>query len=86
MCADRVILVVLEIQANAFLHHMVRNIAGSLVKIGSHAREPAWMLEVLQAKSRRAAAETAPAYGLYLTRVVYPEPYIFPVTDDKFLL
>jgi len=42
--------VIMEIQANAFLHHMVRNIAGSLLKIGSHYREPEWMLEVLQAK------------------------------------
>lgn len=76
----------LDIQANAFLHHMVRNIVGSLGKIGSRHREPEWMQEVLQAKSRRVAAETAPADGLYLTRVDYPEPYIFPVSEDKFLL
>jgi tRNA pseudouridine38-40 synthase len=69
----------IDIQANAFLHHMVRNIVGSLVKIGSHHREPEWMQEVLQARSRRAAAETAPADGLYLTEVTYPQPYIFPV-------
>jgi tRNA pseudouridine38-40 synthase len=78
--------VIVEIQANAFLHHMVRNIVGSLVKVGSHAREPAWMQEVLHAKDRRAAATTAPADGLYLTKVVYPEPYIFPVTDENFLI
>lgn len=78
--------VILDIQANAFLHHMVRNIAGTLIKVGSHYREPEWMLEVLQAKSRRAAAETATADGLYLTRVVYPEPYIFPVSAEIFLL
>lgn len=76
----------LDIQANAFLHHMVRNIAGSLVKIGSNHKDPDWMLEVLQAKSRRAAAETAPADGLYLTRVEYPEPYKFPISDEKFLV
>ncbi|VVC75862.1 tRNA pseudouridine synthase A [Aquicella siphonis] len=78
--------VVIEIQANAFLHHMVRNIAGTLVKIGSNTREPEWMFEVLQARNRRAAAETAPADGLYLTRVLYPEPYIFPVSDPVFLI
>lgn len=78
--------IILEIQANAFLHHMVRNIAGTLIKIGANSKQPDWIHEVLSAKSRRAAAETAPADGLYLTRVVYPEPYIFPVSDDEFLL
>jgi tRNA pseudouridine38-40 synthase len=78
--------VIMEIEANAFLHHMVRNIAGALIKIGAHYREASWMQEVLQAKDRRAAAETAPPDGLYLTKVMYPEPYIFPVTDENFLI
>jgi len=78
--------VVIEIQANAFLHHMVRNLVGSLMKIGAGNKSPEWMQEILQAKSRRAAAETAPPDGLYLTRVLYPEPYIFPISDDMFLL
>lgn len=78
--------VIIEIEANAFLHHMVRNIVGTLFKIGSHHKDPGWMLEVLHAKSRRVAAETAPADGLYLTKVIYPEPYIFPVSSDIFML
>jgi tRNA pseudouridine38-40 synthase len=78
--------IVLEIEANAFLHHMVRNIAGSLMKIGRGLKDPSWMLSVLEAKSRRAAAETAPAEGLYLCKVFYPEPYIFPQTENLFLL
>lgn len=78
--------VIIEIQANAFLHHMVRNIVGALVKIGSGLKEPDWMLSVLQSRDRRAAAETAPADGLYLTRVFYPEPYIFPVSEQMFLI
>lgn len=78
--------ILLEIEANAFLHHMVRNIVGTLLKIGSGARPVEWMQEVLAAKSRRAAAETAPAEGLCLIRVQYPEPYIFPVLDPIFLL
>ncbi len=78
--------IVLEIEANAFLHHMVRNIAGTLMKIGAGYKEVGWMQEVLQAKSRRAAAETAPAEGLYLTQVRYPEPYIFPVSNALFLI
>ena len=78
--------IIFEIEANAFLHHMVRNIAGTLMKIGSGHKEPQWMQEVLEAKSRRRAAETAPAEGLYLMRVTYPEPYIFPLTDRLFLI
>lgn len=78
--------VIFEIEANAFLHHMVRNIAGSLMKIGAGLREVEWMEEVLQAKSRKAAAETAPAGGLYLVKVTYPEPYIFPLSDQLFLI
>lgn len=78
--------VIFEIEANAFLHHMVRNIAGTLMKIGAGFREIEWMPEVLQAKSRRAAAETAPAGGLYLIKVTYPEPYHFPLSDQLFLI
>ena len=79
-------LVIFEIEANAFLHHMVRNIAGTLMKIGGGFKEVAWMQEVLQAKSRQAAAETAPPGGLYLTTVRYPEPYLFPLSDQLFLI
>lgn len=78
--------VVIEIEANAFLHHMVRNIVGSLMKIGSGQKDPAWLKEVLEAKSRKVAAETAPADGLYLIKVTYPEPYIFPSSGGMFLL
>jgi tRNA pseudouridine38-40 synthase len=78
--------VIFEIEANAFLHHMVRNIAGVLMKIGGGFQEAGWMQEVLLAKSRKAAAITAPAAGLYLSRVRYPEPYIFPLSDHLFLI
>jgi tRNA pseudouridine38-40 synthase len=71
-----------DIQANAFLHHMVRNIAGVLLKIGAGLQPPEWMQTVISAQCRRQAAETAPADGLYLTRVIYPEPYIFPLAAD----
>jgi len=70
--------VIMEIEANAFLHHMVRNIAGVLMKIGSGVQPPSWIQEVLAAQSRKAAAETAPPDGLYLIKVRYPESYIFP--------
>jgi tRNA pseudouridine38-40 synthase len=78
--------IMLEIEANAFLHHMVRNIAGTLMKIGAGLKTPEWMQEVLQAKSRRAAAETAPPDGLYLTRVTYPPAYTFPLSENLILM
>lgn len=77
--------VIFEIEANAFLHHMVRNIVGVLLKIGSGRKDPTWMQEVLAAKSRRAAAETAAAEGLYLIKVRYPEAYAFPEPAELFL-
>lgn len=68
-------LVIIEITANAFLHHMVRNIAGVLIAVGSGKKPPEWVLEVLQAKDRTVGAETAPSYGLYLTHVAYPTEF-----------
>lgn len=69
--------VLIDIEANAFLHHMVRNIVGVLVEVGTKRAEPTWVNDVLLAKDRRLAAETAPATGLYLMRVTYPLPYLF---------
>ncbi|ARB91662.1 tRNA pseudouridine(38-40) synthase TruA [Legionella longbeachae] len=68
-------LVIIDITANAFLHHMVRNIAGVLIAVGSGKRPVFWVEEVLQAKDRRLGAETAPAYGLYLVQVNYPQEF-----------
>lgn len=73
--------VILEIEANAFLHHMVRNIVGVLFKIGEGLKSSAWMEEVLKSKKRTAAAETAPPDGLYLIQVKYPKPYVFPTAE-----
>ncbi|MGD8830202.1 MAG: tRNA pseudouridine(38-40) synthase TruA [Pseudomonadales bacterium] len=64
--------VVLDITANAFLLHMVRNIAGSLWKIGQGADE-GWMGELLLGRDRKRAAPTGPAQGLYLVHVRYPD-------------
>lgn len=65
-------LVMIDISANAFLHHMVRNIAGVLMAIGISKHPVDWIDEVLAAKDRRLGAETAPPYGLYLVQVKYP--------------
>lgn len=77
--------IIIDIKANAFLHHMVRNIVGMLLRIGSGSLDENVMQEVLVSKDRRAAFETAPATGLYLTQVEYPAPYVFPVTQKSLL-
>lgn len=71
-------LIVLEARANAFLHHMVRNLAGVLLEVGAGARAPAWAREVLEARDRTRAGVTAPPDGLYLAGVEYPERYGIP--------
>lgn len=68
-------LVIIDITANAFLHHMVRNIAGVLIAVGSGRRSVSWVNDVLLAKDRKLGAETAPPYGLYLVGVVYPPEF-----------
>lgn len=64
--------IVFEVEADGFLYHMVRNIVGVLVKVGRGRRPVEWTAEVLAAKSRLAAANTAPASGLFLASVRYP--------------
>ena len=58
--------------ANAFLHHMVRNIVGSLAKVGLGEASPDWLAEVLASRDRKQSGITAPACGLSLTHVGYP--------------
>lgn len=71
-------LIVLEVEANAFLHHMVRNIVGVLLAIGVGDRPVAWAQEVLERRDRTQAGVTAPADGLYLLAVRYPERFNLP--------
>ncbi|MFI4937048.1 MAG: tRNA pseudouridine(38-40) synthase TruA [Candidatus Berkiellales bacterium] len=73
--------IILNISANAFLHHMVRNIAGTLIQIGQQKQPPSWVEEVLTAKNRQAAGITAPASGLYLAEVHYPSQFDIPFND-----
>lgn len=64
--------VVLRVRGNAFLHHMVRNIAGVLMPIGHGERPEHWAAQVLASRDRRCGGVTAPAQGLYLDSVRYP--------------
>ena len=68
----------IRLRANAFLHHMVRNIVGSLVYVGTGRESVAWFKEVLEARNRTVAAPTFSAAGLYLVGVRYPEKLGLP--------
>ena len=59
------------LSADSFLHHMVRNIVGSLVEVGRGAQPPSWMAELLAGRDRTRSGPTAPAHGLLLVRVLY---------------
>jgi tRNA pseudouridine38-40 synthase len=70
------------LSADSFLHHMVRNIVGSLIEVGRGARTPGWIGDVVNGRDRRRAGPTAPAHGLVLVRVVYgPAPTPRAVED-----
>lgn len=71
-------LIVLDVRANAFLHHMVRNFAGVLMTIGAGERPVEWAQEVLETRVRRTGGVTAHPYGLYLVEVDYPEEFVLP--------
>ncbi len=73
--------IVFDLAANGFLHHMVRNIVGSLVYVGSGRKPPAWMAALLAARNRNEAAPTFDAAGLYLTGVDYEARWQLPVNE-----
>jgi len=64
--------VAIVISADRFLHHMVRNIVGSVILVGQGMRTSAWLADVLASRDRTRAGPTAPAQGLALVRVLYP--------------
>lgn len=72
----------MRVEANAFLHHMVRNIAGVLIDIGTGKADIDWSRQVLQARDRTLGGVTAPADGLYLLDVTYPQHFEIPVFDE----
>jgi tRNA pseudouridine38-40 synthase len=64
-------LLAMWLSADSFLHHMVRNIVGSLVEVGRGAHPPGWIAELLDERDRTRAGPTAPPEGLFLVRVLY---------------
>ena len=76
-------LVMLDIKANAFLYHMVRNIAGSLMSIGRGEHDIDWFSGLLDARNRNLAAATAPASGLYFAFACYESKFKLPIGDKK---
>lgn len=71
-------IIAIDIQANAFLHHMVRNITGCLLAIGAGDKPVAWLSSILHSRDRTLAAATAPSCGLYLVKVEYPSLFGLP--------
>ncbi|MBN1237438.1 MAG: tRNA pseudouridine(38-40) synthase TruA [Gammaproteobacteria bacterium] len=74
-------LVALEFVANAFLHHMVRNLVGVLAEVGAGRAPPGWAADLLAGRDRTAAGVTAPAAGLTLVDVEYPERFGLPAAS-----
>jgi len=70
--------IVVDVQANAFLQHMVRNIAGMLLEVGFGAQPASWAQELLENRDRTAGAVTAPARGLFFVKANYPARYDLP--------
>lgn len=76
-------MLVFELSANAFLHHMVRNIVGCLVYVGKGKYPPEWLAEVLAGRERRRAAPTFAPDGLYLRRIAYDPKWGLPQEQDS---
>lgn len=74
-------LLIFTLRANAFLHHMVRNLVGSLVYVGKGKHPPSWMAELLKMRNRALAAPTFAPDGLYLAGVGYEEHWNLPTAQ-----
>ncbi|MFA9420277.1 MAG: tRNA pseudouridine(38-40) synthase TruA [Gammaproteobacteria bacterium] len=79
-------LLFLDVRANAFLYHMVRNIVGSLMSVGQGEQSIDWFKRVFSGRDRNLAAATAPAAGLYLLRAHYPDAFELPFNGKNPIL
>lgn len=75
-------MLVFDVSANAFLHHMVRNVVGCLVYVGKGKYPPEWLAGVLESRERRLAAPTFSPDGLYLRRIQYDAKWGLPQNQD----
>jgi tRNA pseudouridine38-40 synthase len=75
-------MLIFDVSANAFLHHMVRNLVGCLVYVGKGKYPPAWLAEVLNSRDRSLAAPTFAPDGLYLRRITYDTKWDLPQAPD----
>ncbi len=75
-------IVLIKVEANGFLHHMVRNLVGSLLAVGEGSKDPEWIQIVLNSKNRKYAAATALPDGLYLTQVNYAPHFNIPIAPS----
>ncbi|MFZ6747494.1 tRNA pseudouridine(38-40) synthase TruA [Undibacterium sp. Ren11W] len=71
-------LIVFSLRANAFLHHMVRNIMGALIAVGTGKKDPKWIEYLLQSRDRSLSAPTFMPDGLYLSRIEYDKKWQLP--------
>ncbi len=76
-------LIMFTVHANAFLHHMVRNIIGSLIYVGNGTQPSTWLKELLEAQDRKIAAPTFMADGLYLAKIDYDPKWKLPQIDTQ---
>lgn len=77
--------VVFDLCANAFLHHMVRNIVGTLFEVGQGRRPESWIAEVLESRDRTRAGLNAPPHGLYFIGAEYPAEFAIPEPPEFWL-
>jgi tRNA pseudouridine38-40 synthase len=75
-------MLVFDVSADAFLHHMVRNLIGCLVYVGKGKYPPQWLADVLSSRDRKLAAPTFAPDGLYLRRIQYDEKWGLPQQED----
>lgn len=76
-------LIIVDLAANAFLHHMVRNIVGCLVYVGKGKHQPEWVRQVLETRERSQAAPTFSPAGLYLQRISYDKKWGLPQIENQ---
>lgn len=76
-------LLIFTFRANAFLHHMIRNIMGALVYVGLGRHEPDWIADLVALRDRRHAAPTYPSSGLYLAHAHYPAEFSLPASSVR---